>query len=250
MRTMKNKKIKATLSIVGYFLLVVALCFVAVFVFHSYYYESVYVSGASMYPTLNGNDNEKDGTIVDFGIVDGHKSAINHIKRFDIISTYYPDNYSGNVLKASATKKIKRVIALPGETFIIENGELSIKEGDNFAKKSYSFKVSAVTTAKDTIADGKIEPITLGEDEFWVLGDNRTNSTDCGSFNKPIKKEYISGVLVAIEGTAKLKVKNYRCNECGKVFDVRYKSCDRCGSWYFTAQYKLVDKNYSWPKFF
>ena len=245
MRTMKNKKLKATLSIVGYFLLVVVLCFVGVFVFHSYYYESIYVSGASMYPTLNGNDNEQDGTVVDFGIVDNHQSAINHIKRFDIISTYYPENYSGDVLRANATKKIKRVIALPGETFTIRDGLLSILEGEEFVNKPYSFEVSAVTTDKDTD-----DPITLGEDEYWVLGDNRIKSNDCGTFKKPIKKSYISGVLVAIEGTAKLKEKDRRCNMCGKTFDADRESCPNCGSYIYTKEYKLVDKNYSWPKFY
>ena len=88
MRKMKNKKLKAILSITGYFLLVLAICFSGALVFHSVYYELIYVSGISMSPTLNGSEDEKSGTVVDFGIVDSHKSAINHIKRFSIVSTY------------------------------------------------------------------------------------------------------------------------------------------------------------------
>lgn len=244
---MKNKKLKATLSITGYFLLLIAICFVGVLVFHSYYYESVYISGASMSPTLTGDDHEAEGSLVDFGIVDAHKAAINHIKRFDIVSTYYPEDYSDSgALTYNAKKKIKRVIALPGETFSIKDGLLSVKEGDEFVKVPYKFNV-ALTNYKDTA-----EPITLKEKEYWVLGDNRTTATaskDCATFGKPIKKEYIAGVLVAIEGQAKLKIKNYHC-ECGKTISKNVVRCNRCGSLTNTPQYKLVNKKYHWPKFF
>lgn len=240
---MKNKKLKATLSITGYFLLLLAICFVGALVFHSYYYESVYVHGNSMNPTLNGGENE--GEEADFGIVDTHKSAINHIKRFDIISTYYSEDYSfSGQLLSIASKKIKRVIGMPGDTFIIKDGLLSVKEGNEFVSVPYKFKVSAITTEKDTA-----DPLTLSDDEYWVLGDNRTNSRDSAYVGK-IQKKYISGVLVAIEGKAKLKVKGYRCNTCGKIFKTQSKPCTNCGDTTFTTQYKLVNKKYSWPRFF
>ena len=247
MRKMKNKKLKATLSITGYFLLLIAICFVGALVFHSYYYESVYISGASMSPTLTGDDHEAEGSLVDFGIVDAHKASINHIKRFDIISTYYPEDYSDSgVLAFNARKKIKRVIALPGETFTIKNGLLNVKEGEEFVEVPYKFKV-ALTNYKDTS-----EPITLKEKEYWVLGDNRTTATaskDCATFNKPIKKEYIAGVLVAIEGQANLKIKNYHCDYCGKNYSKKPGVCS-CGNTSFSPQYKLINKKYHWPKFF
>ena len=244
MRAMKNKKLKAILSITGYLLLLVALCVAGVFIFHSSYYELVYVSGSSMYPTLNGSDDEASGTVVDFGIVDTHASAINHIERFDIISTYYPEDYVDGVLKTAAKRKIKRVIGMPGDTFTIKDGLLSVKKDEEFVNVPYNFKITQ-TNVKDTT-----DPITLDKDEYWLLGDNRANSNDCGAFNAPVLKKQIAGVLVAIEGTAKLKIKSYRCDGCGKVFSKRYKSCDKCGGWYFTEQYDLVNKKYGWPKFF
>ena len=241
---MKNKKLKATLSITGYLLLLIALCIAAVFVFHSTYYELIYVSGSSMYPTLNGSDEEANGTVVDFGIVDTHKSAIEHVKRFDIVSTYYPDDYDAQgKLSINAKKKIKRVIGMPGDTFTIKDGLLSVKKGDEYINIPYNFKV-VETTVKD------INDKELGEDEYWLLGDNRANSNDCGKIGKPVLKKQIAGVLVAIEGSAKLKIKNYRCNQCGKTFSTRYKSCDKCGGWTFTEQYDLVNKNYCWPKYY
>ena len=245
---MKNKKLKVALSLTGYLLLIIALCFAGVMIFHSSYYDLIYVSGGSMYPTLNGSDDEASGTVVDFGIVDSHKSAINHIERFDIVSTYFPSDYdaSGNLL-ASATKKIKRVIGMPNDTFTIKDGLLSVKKGEEFVSVPYNFKV-VETDQKD------IESKTLGEDEYWLLGDNRVNSNDCAIFNKPVTKKQIIGVLVAIEGKAKLKLKNYRCDKCGQTSKTggkcsRYNGGATCNG-NLIAQYDLANKQYFWPKYY
>ena len=250
---MKNKKLKAILSVTGYFLLVLALCFVGGLVFHSYYYELVYVSGTSMSPTLNGQDAEKAGSVVDFGIVDRHQTAINHIDRYDIVSTYYPyninykDDYTADgTLKASAKMKIKRIVALPGETFQIKDGLLSVKEGDEFVNKPYPFKIKlsdAHLHDKDTA-----EPITLKENEYWVLGDNRDSSNDSSAMKQAIYKENIVGVLVAIEGKAQLKLKNYICLTCGKTTKTNG-ACQKCGG-LLGPQYSLINKQYQWPKYF
>ena len=249
---MKNKKLKAILSISGYFLLVLALCFVGGLVFHSYYYELVYVSGISMAPTLNGAANERAGSVVDFGIVDRHKSALDHIDRFDIVSTYYPYNSNypydyteEGTLKHSAKMKIKRVIAKPGDTFEIRDGLLWLQKGDEMVNVKYPFKINlsdAHLHDKDTTA-----PMTLGENEYWLLGDNRDSSNDSASMNISIKKENIVGVLVAIEGKAQLSVKNYACIECGKIAKSGGK-CSECNG-DLEAQYKLINKQYQWPKY-
>ena len=242
---MKNKKLKAALSITGYFLLLIALCFTAGLVFHSYYYTSIYVSGASMMPTLYGQADEKEGSVVDFGIIDTHSSALKHLKRFDIVSTYYSNDYdANNNLLKTANKKIKRIIALPGEEFKIENGELSVKEGDTFVKYAYPCKIE--TTSKKDYASEK----PLGENEYWVLGDNRNHSTDSGDYG-PIKKEYIVGRLIAIEGRATIYIKNYTCKSCYTI-NKDNKVCSKpgCGSTMFTPNYDLKNKVYHWPKYF
>ena len=247
---MKNQKLKAILSATGYFLLILALCFSGALIFHSYYYESIYVSGSSMSPTLNGSDYEQSGSIVDIGIVDNHRSAINHIERFDIITTYYPEDYtySGELL-SNAKKKIKRVIALPGETFKITYGILEVLGENGFEEIDYPFKTQpAVETSyigKDTIFD-----ITLGEDEYWVLGDNRENSRDCGTTGIPITKDNIYGVLVAIEGTGELYVKRYICEDCGKEYSGgNGMICPECGG-SVVADFAIKNKHYHWPKYY
>ena len=246
MRRMKNKKLKAILSLSGYFLLVVALCFVGAFVFHSYYYEQIYVSGISMTPTLNGTADERAGSVVDFGIIDRHKAALNHVGRFDIVSTYYKDDYKADgSLRAGAKMKIKRIIALPNETFTIKDGLLSVKKGEEFVDVPYTFKINLSDAHKN---DKDISEKQLGENEYWVLGDNRDSSNDSAAIGAPVKKDNLVGVLVAIEGKANLKIKNYICQECGTTYSSG-NVCSKCGVG-LSPQYTLANKQYHWPKYF
>lgn len=248
MRRMKNKKLKAILSITGYFLLVVAICFSAALVFHSTYYELIYVSGNSMSPTLNGSESEKAGSVVDFGIIDTHKVAIKNIKRFSIVSTYYSDDYSlSGRLIPNAKQKIKRIVAMPGETFKIEDSKLYVLKDGEFEYIPYTFSINP--SEGDTSKD--IAYMELKEDEYWVLGDNRINSRDCGTLNEPVKKEYLIGVLVAIEGKAELKLKRMVCPNCGRSYIDGTSICanlDCLGV--LTPEYELIHKKYQWPKYY
>ena len=251
MRKMKNKKLYNILRAVGVFVLLLGVCVSAALFFHTYYYELIYVSGASMYPTLNGDDDESQGSIVDFGIVDYHESAKKHIKRFSIISTYYPDStdydLSNNTLKPSAKKKIKRVVALPGETFEIKEDKLYVMKDGQFENIPYTFKI----VQKDGLyPKDTAKPITLKDNEYWVLGDNRPASRDCASIGTPITYQNIYGVLVAIEGKGKLYIKEYVCDYCGnKTKSVNGAECSKCHN-PMRAVYDVKDKQYHWPVYY
>ena len=52
-----------------------------------------------------------------------------------------------------------------------------------------------------TPEDGAVESYTLKEDEYYVLGDNRSVSLDSSTFGV-VKKEYIKGKIVAVNGEA------------------------------------------------
>lgn len=77
---------------------------------------------------------------------------------------------------------IKRVIGLPGETIEFKNGNLYV----NDKKVKQTFETETVTS--------DFGPVTLGKDEYWVMGDNRDNSCDSryvGTFKrKDIKYVY------------------------------------------------------------
>ena len=144
-----KKTLKEILSTSIYLLIVLVLTFLVV----TYVGQRTKVSGSSMEPTLSDGDNL---------IVDKISYRFNDPERFDII--VFPFRY------AERTYYIKRIIGLPGETvYIDEEGHIYI---DGEILKEYY--------GKEIIADpGRAyEPITLGEDEYFVMGDNRNNSSD------------------------------------------------------------------------
>ena len=113
------------------------------------------VEGASMENTLHNGDNL---------IVDKLSYRFRDPERFDII--VFPFQYQTN------TYYIKRIIGLPGETVqIMEDGSIYIN-GEKM-EESYGREV----IQPETIGRAA-EPIILGEDEYFVMGDNRNNSSD------------------------------------------------------------------------
>ena len=139
-----NKKLKEILSTSIYFLVVLVVTFLVV----TYVGQRTMVIGSSMESMLNDGDNL---------IVDKLSYRFSEPQRFDII--VFPFRY------AEKTYYIKRIIGLPGETiYIDENGTIFI-DGEEL-KENYG---------KEVIKDpGRAyEPITLGEDEYFVFVDYR-----------------------------------------------------------------------------
>ncbi len=146
-----NEVLKEILS-TGVYLLVVLL---ATYLLITYVVQRTEVNGASMEPTLHNQDNL---------FVDKITYRFNDPERFDVI--VFPFQYQED------TFYIKRIIGLPGETVQIdENGVIYING-----------EVLAENFGKEVIQPDKIglatEPITLGEDEYFVMGDNRNDSFD------------------------------------------------------------------------
>lgn len=80
---------------------------------------------------------------------------------------------------------VKRVIGVPGDTVQIKDGAVYVN-GELFEE--------AVETASIINPELAAEEIVLGEDEYFVLGDNRNNSEDSRYANiGNVKKEYIIG---------------------------------------------------------
>ena len=138
----------------GIFYIIVIL--VLTYVIITYVGQRTSVSGSSMETTLSDGDQL---------LVDKLSYRFQDPKRFDII--VFPYQYEEN------TYYIKRIIGLPGETVQIdENGNIYIN--GELLEENYG---------AETIQNpGRAaKPITLGDDEYFVMGDNRNNSKDSRS---------------------------------------------------------------------
>ncbi|HIY61974.1 MAG TPA: signal peptidase I [Candidatus Mediterraneibacter stercoripullorum] len=115
------------------------------------------VSGSSMETTLSDGDQL---------IVDKMSYRFRNPKRYDII--VFPYQYEPN------TYYIKRIIGLPGETIQIIDGYIYI-DGEQLDEHYGNELMNDPGIAA--------EPVALGEDEYFVLGDNRNNSQDSRAVN-------------------------------------------------------------------
>ena len=114
------------------------------------------VVGSSMESTLSEGDNL---------IVDKITYRFSKPKRYDII--VFPFQYEKN------TYYIKRIIGLPGESVRIDSDGVIYINGKELIEYY----------GREIILDPGIasDEITLGRDEYFVMGDNRNNSTDSRS---------------------------------------------------------------------
>lgn len=144
-----NKILKEILSTSLYLLFLLVVCYMVIV----YVGQRTQVIGSSMEPTLSDHDNL---------LVDKISYRFSDPERFDII--VFPFQYKED------TYYIKRIIGMPGETIRIdESGNIYINE-----------EILSEGYGREIIRDpGRaIEAITLGEDEYFVMGDNRNDSMD------------------------------------------------------------------------
>lgn len=141
--------IKEILSTSLYLLVVLCLTYLVI----TFVGQRTQVIGSSMETTLSDGDNL---------IVDKISYRLRDPKRFDII--VFPFQY------ADQTYYIKRIIGMPGETVQIDDDGHIFINGE----------ILEETYGREIIQNpGRAsEPITLLEDEYFVMGDNRNNSSD------------------------------------------------------------------------
>lgn len=141
--------LKSILNFSIYILVVLVLTLLVV----RYVGQRTVVMGHSMEPTLSDQDNL---------LVDKLSYRLHDPKRFDVV--VFPYQY------ADKTYFIKRIIGLPGETVRIDDTG-SIYINDEILMEAYG---------KEVIEDPGLarDGIILGADEYFVLGDNRNDSSD------------------------------------------------------------------------
>ena len=152
-----------------------AICMATVLVIVNFIARPIGVKGSSMYPTL------EDGEI---GFSDVIGYSLSGIDRFDIAIIY---------VESKDEYLVKRVIGLPNETISYIDGKLYVN--GEYIEEDFLNTEYAETFEGIFMED--VGEITLGEDEYYCLGDNRPRSSDSRVYG-PLKKEDIrcKGVLV------------------------------------------------------
>jgi signal peptidase I len=89
---------------------------------------------------------------------------------------------------------VKRVIGLPGETIVVRDGLVFLrdaKKGDILLKEPYLSPMNAGKTYRYPVTSGDTneEVFSIPEDHYFVLGDNRQGSLDSRSFTHVNKKD-------------------------------------------------------------
>lgn len=145
----RRNNIKEVINFVLYIVFVFALAYLII----HYVGQRTQVSGSSMESTLHDGDNL---------IVDKISYRFTAPKRYDVI--VFPYHY------AEKTFYIKRIIGLPGETVRVDYDGTIFINGD----------VLDEHYGREVIRDPgvAVDEIQLGDDEYFVMGDNRNASSD------------------------------------------------------------------------
>ncbi len=169
---MENKEEFSMKKLLIEIILYLVLILVCIFIIPKYVIQRTKVVGSSMENTMFEGDNL---------LVEKVSYRFSNPDRFDIIVFYPygkekdPDDYY-----------VKRIIGLPGESVQIIGEDIYING-----------EVLDENYGKDPITDPGIarDVITLGDDEYFVLGDNREVSEDSRIFGA-VEKKNISGQVV------------------------------------------------------
>ncbi|MCR4328143.1 MAG: signal peptidase I [Patescibacteria group bacterium] len=143
----------------------------SVFLVRTFLVQPFVVSGSSMIPNFENGD---------YLLVDELTYHFRSPERGEVVVFKYNDG--------SATYFIKRIIGLPGEQVSIKNNEINVmlpNEG-GVVPISEPYLSSGVVTGGDA-------EYTLGSDEYFVMGDNRSFSFDSRSWG-PLSADNLVGI--------------------------------------------------------
>jgi signal peptidase I len=157
----------------GFKAVILVALFLVIAIFINYIFPSYVVEGHSMQPMLDGNGNERI-------YVNRLSYITGQPERQDVVVLHNPGDETRYM--------IKRVIGLPGETVEIHQGVVSVD--GRVLKEGYLFK-----NKNCSLSHCIAQRWELGEDEYFVLGDNRNHSYD-SSFFGPVKQSNIIGEAV------------------------------------------------------
>jgi len=155
------------------FLQIVIICLVIILPIRWFIIQPFYVKGASMEPTFHDHE---------YLVINKIGYRTGDPQRGDIVVFRYPEDPQEYF--------IKRVIGLPGEKIEIKNNGVYIYNSthlDGFKLDESSYLAESVMTYDP---EGKIT--TLRDNEYFMLGDNRTASKDSRAFGA-VNRSFFTG---------------------------------------------------------
>ena len=165
-----NKIVKNYLPFAWEIIKLVVIASVIVFPIRYFLFQPFIVRGESMIPSFKSGD---------YLIVDEISYRFSDPQRGDVIIFKYP--------KDATQRFIKRIIGLPNETVEIKDGKVTIYKDSNFVL----FVLDEEYLPDDLETEGDTK-VVLGQDKYFVLGDNRDYSYDSRRWGT-VPREYIIG---------------------------------------------------------
>lgn len=170
----KEDSLKSIVDFIKEIIKVVIISAAIVVPIRYYLIQPFFVSGSSMVPQFHNGE---------YLIIDefSYRNALP--ERGDVVVFRYP--------KDPSQFYIKRIIGLPGETIQIKDEKVIIYDKD---KRIYPWGLALDESGylqKGEITKGNID-LALGDNEYFVMGDNRQASSDSRYWG-PVDKKFIMG---------------------------------------------------------
>jgi len=143
-------------------------------------FQPFMVKGSSMEPNYHSSD---------YLIIDELSYRLRDPQRGEVVVFKYPLNPS--------YRYIKRIIGLPGETIEITNGEVTVSKV-NVAPKKIDESLYLSQKVQEEWKNTNYGPLTLKENEYFVMGDNRNNSSDSRTWGVLPVKNITGRVLLRL----------------------------------------------------
>lgn len=158
---------------------------------NTFIFQSYYVRGSSMQPTLHNDDRLVVGKTA--SILADLRGETYTPKRGDIVILASLVALSNNI-EGSESRIVKRAVGLPGERVLIDNGTVTVYN-DQHPKGFAVDETLGLASLPPTFSPAVID-VRLGADEIFVLGDNRDQggSLDSRVFG-PVKLTQVKGTL-------------------------------------------------------
>lgn len=164
-------KLKGVFSFFWEIIQIVIIALVIVVPIRYFVFQPFMVRGASMEPNFHNGD---------YLIVDELSYRLREPERGEIIVFNYPQDPSQRL--------IKRVIGLPGERVELTEGKITVI--DHLGSELVLNEADYLLPSESAFLGQK--KIVLSQDEYFVLGDNRSHSFDSRRFG-PLERKHIIG---------------------------------------------------------